>query len=164
MGISPSTAMGAGHEGHAVEGHVGMVMYTSAQPAEDPQIKEVLDALICRCGCNLSVYECENTMTCDIAVRMRADAEKKLAKGMSPPQVLDSFAASYGERVLAAPTKEGFNLIAWILPFVGLAIGSVTVAFVLRAWLRQRGTAEQAPPEVDPNFAAAIEEEVKRGV
>ena len=45
--------------------------------------------------------------------------------GKSKPEVLQAMVAQYGERILAAPTKEGFNLTAWIIPFVMLVAGGL---------------------------------------
>jgi len=128
-----------------------------------PELKEVLTGVLCQCGCNLSVYDCEATMTCDVARKMRADAERLLARGMTSEQGLAAFAANYGEDVLAAPTKEGFNLTAWVLPFAALAIGLVAVGIALRTWVPRRraaeGPDEEAPP-VDQRFVDAIEREL----
>ena len=135
-----------------------------AGPVEaPPELKKVLSGVLCQCGCNLSVYDCEATMTCDVAKKMRADAERLLAQGMTSEQALGVFATNYGEDVLAAPTKEGFNLTAWVLPFAALAIGLVAVGVALRTWVPRRRTAdgpEEETPPVDQRFVDAIEREL----
>ena len=128
-------------------------------------IDSVARQLMCTCGCNLTVAACEGTMTCDIAARMRKEALDKLSKGMSTNEVLASFAADYGEQVLAAPTKKGFNLTAWILPFVALAAGVLVVTVALTRWRRRpavvvAGTADVPAP--DSAYLARVEEEVAR--
>ncbi len=121
--------------------------------------------VICRCGCNLSVYDCMNTMTCEVSTAMKKVAEQQLAQGKTPAQALDYFAQQYGTQVLAAPPKSGFNLAAWILPFVFLGAGVVLVFFALRKWRPQEANADiaQAPTvEVDQKYLSAIEEELKK--
>ncbi len=132
--------------------------------AADPELREVLTGLMCRCGCNLSVYDCEGTMTCDVAAAMRAEAEAMLQEEMSPPQVLSAFAADYGEQVLAAPTKSGFNLTAWVLPFVALGVGGAAVTLALRTWRPRRAArrAAEEAPQADPRYLAQVEEELRR--
>jgi len=50
--------------------------------------------------------------------------EQKLAKGESATGIVQFFVAQYGEQVLSAPTKKGFNLTAWITPFVAILAGA----------------------------------------
>ena len=144
---------------------VSMSPHAPTEVEAGPELRKILESLICRCGCGLTVYACEGTMTCEVSVQMRKDAERMLASGMTPDQVLDAFAADYGEQVLAAPTKRGFNLTAWILPFVVLGIGGIVVVFALRSWRPQAATAggaeEAAPPAVDPKYLAEIEKELR---
>ncbi len=142
----------------------GMSPHPPAQVQADPNLERVLKGLMCRCGCNLTVYACEGTMTCDVAAKMRADAEEKLALEMGPSEVLEAFAADYGEQVLAAPTKKGFNLTAWVLPFVALGVGGLVVAYALRTWRSRRPEQDEEPPPADPRYVAAVEEELSREV
>ncbi len=101
-------------------------------------------------------------MTCDVAKKMRSDVEARLAEGMSDEQVFNTFAADYGEQVLAAPTKRGFNLLAWVLPFAALAAGAVVIFLVVRAWRPETATGPAEPRHVDPDYAAAVEDELRR--
>ena len=50
-----------------------------------------------------------------IAVRIRA--------GDSKQEIKDRLVDQYGPKILAAPPKEGFDLLAWVLPLVGAARG-----------------------------------------
>ena len=36
--------------------------------------------------------------------------------------------------MLAAPTKAGFDRVAWITPYVALLLGLALVTFIVRAW------------------------------
>jgi cytochrome c-type biogenesis protein CcmH/NrfF len=131
----------------------------------DDQIKEVTNNILCQCGCNLTVAACELAMTCDVSKKMKYDAAVMLDQGMTPQQALDQFAQDYGEKVLAAPTKEGINLVSWILPFVGLAAGILLVGWALTGWRKQRPeTADVPSPDLDPDVQARIDDEVNRGL
>jgi cytochrome c-type biogenesis protein CcmH/NrfF len=35
---------------------------------------------------------------------------------------------------MAAPTKTGFNRVAWIMPYLVLVLGLVTVTAIVRVW------------------------------
>ena len=66
-----------------------------------------------------------------IARQMRAVVRKMLGEGASREEVLDFFEARYGTGVLAAPPKSGVNLLAWLLPIVGI-VAAMAVGFLHR--------------------------------
>ncbi len=104
-----------------------------SQPGFATTVKEVTSQLICTCGCDtMIVSDCN----CGTADDIRALVQGKIDQGMGKNSILNEFVAQYGEKVLAAPTKSGFNLTAWILPFVVLFAAIATVTFVVRAWVR----------------------------
>ena len=116
--------------------------------------------LMCSCGCNLTVSACEGAMTCSTAAGMKEDIAEMLQKGMSQNAILASFERDFGESVLAAPKKEGFNLTAWLLPVGGLLVGSLVVIVALRRWRPAAAAAGDVTPTVDPDYLAKIEAEL----
>ena len=68
-----------------------------------------------------------------IAKQMRLIVREQLANGASEAEVLSFFADRYGQSIIGAPPKSGFNLIAWIFPVVALAGALVASIFVLRS-------------------------------
>jgi len=130
----------------------------------DTELRQVTDNIICQCGCGLTVAACELAMPCDVSKQMKYQAAQYLAQGKTPQQTLDQFAQDFGEKVLAAPTKHGLNLIAWILPFVALALGGALVAFALTSWRKQQPVTVDVPPETDPEMLKRIEDDVAEGL
>ncbi len=100
----------------------------------DTQVDAISGELMCQCGCTMLVVNCD----CTTADQMRQVIQTKLGEGQSKGEILQYFVGQYGETVLAAPTKEGFNLTAWITPFVGIVAGLGLVYLILRAWMRHR--------------------------
>ena len=74
----------------------------------------------------------------ELARQMRTVVREKLAEGMTRDEVLQFFVDRYGESVLAAPPKDGFNLIAWVVPIVAVVVGVAVVALVVRGHADQR--------------------------
>ncbi len=74
----------------------------------------------------------------ELAAQMRAVVRERLEDGWTRDQILQYFVDSYGEAVLAAPPKEGFSLLAWVVPPVGLAGALVLLLLVVRS-MRVRG-------------------------
>jgi cytochrome c-type biogenesis protein CcmH/NrfF len=57
-----------------------------------------------------------------------------VAGGYGADVILAAFKAVYGEKVLMAPVKSGFNLVGYTMPFVALGTGAVIVAALLQRW------------------------------
>ena len=60
-----------------------------------------------------------------------------MKNGNSDEEILAYFVERYGEWILRAPAKRGFNLVLWILPGAGILIGLFIVLFRSKRWVRQ---------------------------
>jgi len=108
--------------------------------------REVEERLACQCGCGLTVHTC-NHLQCSFAVPVREDIAKSLAAGKSEDEIVARYVAEYGEKVLSAPTREGFNLLAWWGPYAALVGGAFGLWFAIRRL--NRGQRDEFP-EGDP--------------
>jgi cytochrome c-type biogenesis protein CcmH len=114
---------------------------------------EIEESLVCQCGCGLTVHAC-NHLNCPSGIPMKEEIARRLADGETKEQILAYFSGKYGEKVLSAPTLSGFNLVAWITPFVFLVVGSIVVVRVARRWLRETpGGAEASAAALSMNDA-----------
>jgi cytochrome c-type biogenesis protein CcmH/NrfF len=104
--------------------------------------RQVSEALVCQCGCNMILYVC-NHVNCPSAYPFRDSIEAMILRGNTKDEIIARFVADEGEVVLSAPTTEGFNLAAWVTPFVMLVLGGVFLGSFLRA-RQQRAAAEAA--------------------
>jgi cytochrome c-type biogenesis protein CcmH len=114
-----------------------------AQPA-----KQIEESLTCQCGCGLTVHTC-NHLQCSFAVPVKRDVAESLANGQTADQILARYVAKYGEKILSAPIPEGFNLAAYIAPYVAVAAGFTLIVVALRR-LRRRSSAAAAGPGQAP--------------
>lgn len=106
--------------------------------------------LRCQCGCTLDVYTCRTTdFSCQVSPSMHRDVMALVDGGYTTDEIIEAFENVYGERVLMAPKREGFNLLAYLLPGTAIAAGAVVLAVMLRRWRR----APRAP--VVPSSSAA---------
>jgi cytochrome c-type biogenesis protein CcmH len=110
-----------------------------AAPLLDDDQRDALEHQIrCQCGCTLDVYTCRTTdFSCQVSPAMHRDVMALVEGGYSAPEIIDAFVDTYGERVLMAPKKEGFNWAGYIVPFAALGGGAVAVAAVLRGMQRR---------------------------
>jgi cytochrome c-type biogenesis protein CcmH len=72
-----------------------------------------------------------------VALRMKRFIAARIAAGDSKSEIKDQLVAQFGRGVLAAPEKEGFDLLAWIVPLAGLAAGAVVISLLLWRWTRR---------------------------
>jgi cytochrome c-type biogenesis protein CcmH len=96
-------------------------------------VDETSEALTCQCGCGLTVANC-NHPQCSFSVPLRTQIERMIARGMTRAQIVSFFRAQYGEKILSAPTPQGFNLLAWLMPFAALIGGGVLIFLSLGRW------------------------------
>jgi cytochrome c-type biogenesis protein CcmH/NrfF len=99
-----------------------------------------------------------------IAQQMKADIRKWIAAGWTKSRIEDAFVAQLGPDVLGVPQTHGFDLLAWVLPLGGIAIGAVALAFGAWAWSRNRPgpLPAAAGPPLDPALERRVDEELAR--
>ncbi len=124
-------------------------------------IPDVEDEVMCvSCGVPLNVAE-----------SAQADDQRDLiadlvAEGRTKDEVKDALVAEYGERVLAVPGDDGFELAAWVLPLVLLAGGTALVALLALRWRTTgggRGGPPTAPtPALSTADARRLDEDLRR--
>jgi len=109
----------------------------STQNISNEEARKIAGLLIAPCCWSMTA----DAHSSEIAYDMRAQIRDALAQGKSEEEILQAYVAQYGERILAKPTKQGFNLLAWILPFAALLIGGL----ILWRFLHRH-----APPPLTP--------------
>ncbi len=99
--------------------------------------------LMCTCGCAEILGEC-NHVGCPNSTGELNELRAGIAAGKSDQQILDGFVAKYGAVVLAAPTTQGFDLVAWIAPFAVFAAALLGTILLVRRW--SAGSTENEAP------------------
>jgi len=116
------------------------VAYVSAVTTQ-----EVEEALTCQCGCGLTVHSC-NHLQCGFAVPAKQTILDLVGQGKTKDDITASFTARYGEKVLSAPTTTGFNLAAWLTPFLAVVVGGVLIGIISLRWARRQPHTEDNKP------------------
>lgn len=132
-------------------------------PAAALTVNDIAREFICPVDdCGKVLAECD--MEC--GNQLRAAIAQKIEAGWDKPRIVQSMVEQYGERLLAAPTKKGFNLAAWVAPFVALLLGAGLVGFAIRRWVvaQPRGTsvAAGARDDLERKYGARLERELAR--
>jgi cytochrome c-type biogenesis protein CcmH len=105
----------------------------------------------------------ENSQSAE-ANRIREVIHQKHRQGWSEARTRDYLVAQYGEEVLAAPPKHGFDLLAWLVPAAVLLGGAALAVLLARAWSGGRGGGEGPSPPAAPDaeMDARIDAELAR--
>jgi cytochrome c-type biogenesis protein CcmH len=89
----------------------------------------------------------------------------RIAAGDTRSEIKRKLVAQYGTRILAAPPRKGFNLLAWILPLAGVIGGAGVIGLLAWRWSRGREDGPWASPEsapLDPELEARVDDELVR--
>ena len=110
---------------------------------------------------------CETTLdtsNAPVALRVKGGSRERIAAGDTKSEIEASRGDQFGPAVLAEPPKKGFELLAWLLPLAGLALGVVVVGALPWRWSHVRGGDDpvgQAEP-LDPALERRLDDELAR--
>ena len=93
-----------------------------------------------------------------VADRIRAFIRTRIAAGDTKSEIKRRLVAQFGEAILAAPPAHGFDLLAWLLPLLGLT-GSAGVVGLL-AWLWRGQSPPAVEDDLEPELARRLDEEL----
>ncbi len=108
---------------------------------------------------------CKSTLdqsNAPVADRMREVIDERIKAGDSKSEIKDGFVDQFGPAVLAAPPKRGFDLVAWLLPLVGLGAGIIAVSALAWRWSRSPRERDHPEPEPELNGRARLEPVLER--
>jgi cytochrome c-type biogenesis protein CcmH len=127
-----------------------------------PTQRELERELVC-IECHTTLDESDSA----IAREMKAYVARRIRQGATKSQIEDELVGQFGPGVLGVPRKHGFDLLAWVLPLGGIALGAVALGVGARRWSRVlteprtgRGSVKEAP--LDPEDERRVDEELER--
>ena len=147
----------------AILAALALVVAAPAGASEKHPTQDELEAMLVCPSCHVPLDESNSP----VAQQMKDYIAKRIAQGATRSQIVDELVGppnNLGTAVLGVPRTHGFDLVAWVLPFVGIAIGAVGLGAGAWWWSRTRGSppAEAAAPPLDPAVERRIDEELAR--
>jgi cytochrome c-type biogenesis protein CcmH len=141
---------------------VALVLAAPAAASEQhPTLGELEGQLMC------PICEGETLAQSDspAAQRIKAYIQQRIDQGATRGQIKHELVQQWGTRILAAPPRHGFDLLAWLLPIVGVLGGAAVIGALAWRWSRQREPATQwtltARP-LGPEDEQRVDEELRR--
>ena len=130
--------------------------------SRDETVSRITANLMCTCGCPHIIHQCGDE--CSVAPQLEKEISELVTSGRTEEEVYAIFEASYGRRVLAVPRAEGFNLLVWVMPFVGLLAGAAFIFLVINRLKPgdSNHNAEEVLPEISKRDRKLIDRELER--
>jgi cytochrome c-type biogenesis protein CcmH len=102
-----------------------------------------------------------------IAQQMKAFIRTHIAAGWTKSRIEGALAAQLGDGIYGVPRTHGFDLIAWVLPLGGIALGAVGLGAGAWYWSRARTDASNSllqatGGDLDPELERRLDEELAR--
>jgi cytochrome c-type biogenesis protein CcmH len=91
--------------------------------------------------------------------REKIAAMQKL--GMADGEIVDAVVKEKGLQALAAPPDEGFNRLAWLMPWIALSLGLCAIYLFIRR-LNRKKAASEAAPEIDPEILNRYRDNIEK--
>ena len=147
---------------------VALLALVLAAPAaaseQHPTLAELEGQLMC------PICEGETLAQSDSAPaqQIKAYIQRRVDQGATRSQIKNELVVMWGKRILAAPPRHGFDLLAWLLPIVGVLGGAAVLGVLAWRWTRQREP-EPAPQRwslnghpLGPDEERRLDEELAR--
>ncbi len=136
---------------------------TTTDPSLESNLDQLMTGVYCYCGC---VRETIKHCVCGVAQQIETDFRNRLRAGGTVQQIRADYLARYGTQYSALMPIKGFNIVAYAMPAVIIALIGVIVFLVLRS-KRKRALAQSSPqaapqPSASADEYAQIEEELAR--
>jgi cytochrome c-type biogenesis protein CcmH/NrfF len=143
---------------------IGLLMGSDSQAI---RYEKLGSKIMCTCSCAQMLLKC-NHVGCPNSSKMIAQLHDELGDGRSggvgsavatpesksDEDVLNFFRREWGVTAVVEPSQHGFELLAWILPFVGLIAGTILLMIVVTKWKRRPAQANPSDSVRDPHMDA----------
>ncbi len=125
-----------------------------------PEIRRVGDKLACKCGvCNNTVATCQ-MLECHYSLPARQKIATLQQQGQSDDTILASFVKESGISALSSPPAEGFNLLGYLMPIIGIVAGLGAILLFLKKSKQNRIPA--TVPPLDNEMLARYKERIDK--
>lgn len=116
-----------------------LVTAGTATPTEGTS-DDRLFAIASRLKCQQCVGESVAGSQSPSAVQFRGEIASQMGEGRTDDEILNFFAARYGDEVLLTPPSSGFGGLVWVLPVVAVAAAGLMLVGTFRRWRSEQPT------------------------
>ena len=131
-----------------------LILFLSTLIAETDLATDIKQSLISPCCWAGTVYDLDHNP------EMEELINQFISQGKTKQEILEYYIGLYGERILAVPIAEGFNIMVWVTPILAGMIGITFLFFFLRTPNDIPASVISTPSEVP--FDDEIEKELQK--
>jgi len=132
------------------------VTFATESDEFETRFRKLSDELRCPTCQGLSVKDSEAGFSNSIKDKIH----ELMKLGKTDKEIKEYFIERYGEWILRAPPKKGFNLVLWILPGAGIGIGLLWVMILSKRWVTKPQLEELA--QLTPEEERKLKEDLER--
>jgi len=125
-------------------------------PQQLQTAKDIQQELWCPVCQGVRLDACEQK----VCQQMRDMIDKMLLEGKSKQEIIDEFVVQYGVVILGEPPKQGFNLMAWLMPVILVLAGLALAFWLSRSWMKKSRTAAAVSAAAVPSAETKTETEM----
>ena len=136
----------------------------AAASEQHPTLNELENQIMCPVCAGETLAQSDSPA----AAQVKRYIQRRIAAGDTRGQIKRELVSIYGTRILAAPPRHGFDLLAWVLPLVGILCAAGAMGVLAWRWSR-RGEEQAAAAAwsqngrpLDPELEARLDEELAR--
>jgi cytochrome c-type biogenesis protein CcmH len=131
-----------------------------------PTLTELEDQLMCPVCTGETLAQSDSLP----AQRIKAHIQQRIRQGWTRSEIIREEQDIWGTRILAAPPRHGWNLLAWVLPLAGIIGATGVMGALAWHWSRRREEPEHVPAgpgslngrPLDPELERRLDEELAR--
>ena len=129
---------------------------TAAADCTKTSVADLEDEVMCPvCGTSLGLAR-----EAPQARRERAYIARLVRSCRSKDEIKVALVDEFGDGVLALPSRDGFNLSAYVAPLLALLLAAAAIVVALARW--RRAGARGSPRVLDPTDVMRLDEELRR--
>ena len=137
----------------------------AAASERHPTLAELEDQLMCPVCAGETLAQSNSPP----AQRIKRHLQQRIDQGWTRSRIINEEVDIWGTRILAAPRKHGFDLLAWVLPLVGILVGAGVLGLLAWRWSHGReapeplaGPASLNGRPLHPDLERRLDEELAR--
>jgi cytochrome c-type biogenesis protein CcmH len=157
-----NTAHAAGAEAARQEGALDAASAVDLPPiplteAQEDRARGLEGQLKCPVCRSQSIRSSRSFMAEDMQRKVR----EMIAAGHSDEEIVEYFVDRFGPYILLTPPRTGFNLTAYLIPFLAVVAGGVGLLWAARRWSRTAPPPAPPPPSPTSPYHARLDRELE---
>lgn len=126
-----------------------------AQGPKDPLQRELEYEIMAPCCYGSTVGDHDSPA----AKQVKAQIGQLISEGKTREEIMDMYVAIYGERILASPRAQGFNVMAYVMPPLFLLMGGLLLVYAIN---QMKNSGPPAAPTKRKSYSDEVFQKIEK--